>query len=89
MQSPIILPRTPSTIFLPSNPLEKHPLHEKVVLIMCHLSGNSSKTEGFRQQQQKSSNPHGQLVHESNVKDIWGDGDNIVVNGISIPFLPL
>ena len=53
MQSPIILPRTPSTRFLPSNPSKKH---EKLVLIMCHLSGNSSKTEGFRQQLHKSWN---------------------------------
>ena len=89
MQSPIILPRTPSIIFLPSNPSETHPLHEKLVLIMCHLSGNSSKTKGFQQQLQKSWNLQGELVHESNMKDIWGDGYNIVVNGISIPFLPL
>ena len=79
----------PPTNTISNIPSQQHPLHKKVVLIMCHLSGNSSKTEGFRQQQPKSLNPHGQLVHESNVKDIWGDGDNIVVNGISIPFLPL
>ena len=70
MQSPIILPRTTSTIFLPSNPSEKHPLHEKLVPIMCHLSGNSSKTEGFRQQQQKSWNLHLELLGESIMRDI-------------------
>lgn len=89
MQSPILLPQTPSTLILPSNPLEKHPLHEKLVLVVCHLSGNSSKTEDFRQQLWKSWNQHGEQAHESNMKGIWKDGDNIVINGISIPFLPL
>lgn len=89
MQSPIILPRTTSTLFLPSNPSEKHALHEKLVLLMCHLSGNSSKTEDFRQQLQKSSKQHGEQRRESNMKDTWKNGDIIVVNGISIPLLPL
>ncbi len=43
IQAPVILPTKASTLFLPSNPSKKHPLHEKLVLIKCHLSGNSSK----------------------------------------------
>ena len=85
-QTPVILPRKTSTLFLPSNPLEKHPLHDKLILLMCHLSGNIVKTDAFRQQLLKHSKQHGEQVRENNMRDTWKSGDSIVVHGMWIPF---
>jgi len=68
-QAPLILPRKTAILFLPSDPSKKHPLHDKLILLMCHLSGNSSKTEAFRQQLLKSSKQHGEQVRENNMMD--------------------
>ena len=72
--------------FAPSKQSITRPLHDKLILLMCHLSGNSSKTEAFRQQQLKSSKQHGEQVRENNMRDTWKNGDSIAVNGIWIPF---
>ena len=63
------------------------PLHEKMVLIMYQLSGNSSKTEAFRKQLLMFWTQHGERVRENNMIDTWEKADSIAVNGISITFL--
>ena len=45
----IILPNKKTTLILPSNPEETHPLHPHLKLTICHLSGNLSKIKGFWQ----------------------------------------
>ena len=50
VQAPVVLPATERTLYLPSHSNEKHQLHQKPSLLMCHLSGNNSKTEAFLQQ---------------------------------------
>ena len=58
---PIILPRKTRTLFLPEQPQEIHPLHKKLELLACHLSGTSCLTKEFQKKlQNSSSNPGGQ-----------------------------
>ncbi|XP_028412548.1 uncharacterized protein LOC114535439 [Dendronephthya gigantea] len=59
IQRPVVLPSNNLTLYLPSNPDERHPLHHKMTLLMCHLSGNNLKTEGFLQQLPTSWKPPG------------------------------
>ena len=51
---PLILPRKDNTLYLPAHPQLLHPLHKKLQLLVCHLSGISSKAEAFRLELQKS-----------------------------------
>ena len=89
IQSPIQLPRDRDTLFLPSNPQELHPLHKKLCLILCHLSGDTSMAKAFRQQLLKSwNNPGGQAL-ESNMLLTFRNGSATVVQGVLIPFVPL
>ena len=89
IQPPIQLPRNRDTLFLPSNPQEPHPLHKKLCLILCHLSGDTSIAKAFRQQLPKSwKNPGGQAL-ESNMLLTFRNGNATVVQGVLIPFVPL
>ena len=47
IQLPVQLPKDRDTLFLPSNPQELHPLHKKLCLILCHLSGDTSMAKAF------------------------------------------
>jgi len=61
IQLPVQLPKNSDTLFSPSNPQELHPLHKKLCLILCHLSGDTSMAKAFRQQLPPSwNNPGGQ-----------------------------
>ena len=59
VQPPVMLPKSETTLFLPSNPQERHPLHQSMSLVLCHLSGDTLKAEAFRKQLQKSWRHHG------------------------------
>ena len=47
-QKPLVLPKKKHTLFLPQQPELVHPLHQKLTLLICHLSGNHLKAEAFR-----------------------------------------
>ena len=86
---PIILPRKTRTLFLPAQPQEIHPLHTKLELLACHLSGTSCLTEEFQKKLQNlSSNPGGQ-GHRSNIELTLKDGKCSVLQGKLIPFVVL
>ena len=65
IQLPVQLPKNNDTLFLPSNPQELHPLHKKLCLILCHLSGDTSMAKAFRQQLPPSWNNPGGQAQES------------------------
>ena len=48
VQEPLVLPRKKHTLFLPQQPDLVHPLHQKLTLLICHLSGNHLKAEAFQ-----------------------------------------
>ena len=86
---PIILPRKTRTLFLPAQPQEIHPLHTKLELLACHLSGTSCLTKEFQKKLQNlSPNPGGQ-GHRSNIELTLKDGKCSVLQGKLIPFVVL
>lgn len=89
IQPPVQLPKDRDTLFLPSSPQEPHPLHKKLCLILCHLSGDTSTAKAFRQQLPQSWNTPGGQALESNMLLTLRNGDATVVQGALIPFVPL
>ena len=47
VQKPLVLPKKKHTLFLPQQPDLVHPLHQKLTLLICHLSGNHLQTRGL------------------------------------------
>ena len=43
VQQHLIIDPSPTNLFLPNHPEEKHPLHQKLTLIICLLSGRVTK----------------------------------------------
>ena len=89
IQPPVQLPKNSDTLFLPSNPQELHPLHKKLCLILCHLSGDTSMAKAFRQQLPPSWNNPGGQARESNMLLTFKNGDATAVQGTLIHFIPL
>ena len=86
---PIILPRKTRTLFLPAQPEEIHPLHKKLELLACHLTGTSCLTKEFQKKlQNSSSNPGGQ-GHRNSIELTLKDGNYSVLQGKLIPFVVL
>ena len=83
---PLILPRKEDTLYLPAHPQLLHPLHKKLQLLVCHLSGISSRAEEFRLALQRSSCNLGELVHKNSTTLTTRDGECSVVRGVLIPF---
>ena len=89
VQPPVMLPKSETTLFRPSNLQERHPLHQSLSLVLCHLSGDTLKAEAFRQQLQQSWRHHGSQEQGSSTQATWQSGNYTVVRGILIPFVPL
>ena len=85
-QKTIVLTNMEDMLFLPSNPTEKHSLHEWLSLVLCHLSGNNWKAEVFRQRLQKSLRSPGDLAPKNSTQATCQDGNYIVVKGTLNPF---
>jgi len=64
---PITLPKGPRTLSLPSNQERLHPLHKKLTLLACKLSGIPSQQEAFRRKLPKSFSNAGQGVHKNSI----------------------
>jgi len=80
-------------ILKPSNSLlqhvyhrEPHPLHQKLRLMVCPLSGIPSENMIFLQKSQISSWPHGERAHKNIIRHTLRNGWNFVVRGTSITF---
>ena len=89
IQPPVQFPKDGMTLFLPSEPKEHHPLHKRFTLILCHLSGDTSKTKAFQQQLPQSSRGHGDQVLESSMLLTFKSGSATALQGALIPFIPL
>ena len=64
---PITLPKGPRTLSLPSNQERLHPLHKKLTLLACKLSGIPSQQEAFRKKLPKSFSNPGEGVHKNSI----------------------
>ena len=49
-QIPVVLPNKENTLYMPSKPELIHPLYPKLTLLMCHISGDPMKIEGFQKE---------------------------------------
>ena len=83
---PLILPRKEDALYLPAQPQLLHPLHKKLLLLVCYLPGISSQAEKFRLALQRSSCNPGKRVHKSSTTLTSIDGDCSVVQGVLISF---
>ena len=74
---PICLPREKHTLWLPAEPQRIHPLHNQLRLVLCHLSGNVCKLQGFRKRLQTSYNDqfakHAASTCHANSFSAWKD----------------
>ena len=64
---PVVLPKEPKTLILPSNQNRLHPLHKTLTFLACRLSGILSQQEAFRKKLPKSYSSLGEKVHKNNI----------------------
>lgn len=68
---------------------EEHLIMWHTELMACQLSGDISKNEAYLQQLRTSSWRHGDWVLNNNTDFISTDAYNYVVDGTSVPLIPL
>ena len=66
-----------------------HPLHQRLQLMVCKLSGDPCKCLRLRQTLSKSSCICGRTAHRSSIKCILTNGCNFAVKGHMIHCIPL
>ena len=89
MQEPVQLPKGKKILKQPSQPDLVHPLHQKLVLLLCHASGDYSKTMVFQAKLPNWSGNHGEKAPGSSITLISNDVNFIVVKGKLIQYLHL
>ena len=85
IEFPLILPKSKRLLSQPTLG-ELHPLCNKLYLVCCRLSGNSTKIEDFHQKFVKFSSSLGGDRHLSSTSQACRDGFVFVHNGQRIPF---
>ena len=86
---PIILSARRNLLNLPSNPVAMHPLHKRLRLLVCAVSGKRSLTEGFQNKPQTSSWGRGEIQHAQHTHITSRNGDCMLSNGKWIYFVHL
>ncbi|CAG2235701.1 unnamed protein product [Mytilus edulis] len=72
--NPIVLPKNKKILNLPHDPQSVHPLHKKMKLIACLVSGVASENEDFLKKQPTYSCRLGNQVQRNSTKCISGNG---------------
>lgn len=86
IQTPVVLPNRENTIYMPSKPDLIHPLHPKLTLLMCQISGDPLKIKAFQKELYRSSCHRGEKVRKDNMYLTSINGVGTVVQGKWIPF---
>ena len=86
---PIFISARRDLLRLPYDPQRLHSLHHKLELLACHVSGKPLAAKEFQQGLRISSRNPGGTPPRNSTRHICRNGRNIVINGTSIPFLPL
>ena len=84
-QEPIILPRGKKVLQLPYNPNVIHPLHHKLTLMACKLSGCHYKLKDFQNKLLKSSCHYGENQQRNSTGPTLPEGISFQLNGLVIP----
>ena len=82
---PHLLPKRENLLTLPGT-RKIHPLHKKMTLMACRLSGKLSRVEKFLKEQPTSLWPLGDMGHRSNTQPTLKDGFSTVIKGKLINF---
>lgn len=85
---PVLLPRGQRILQLPSSS-EFHPLHRKLQMMACVLSGKPTKPKDFREKRWRSCAPHGEIPLSDNTLRTCLSGTVFAVNGVTIPCLQM
>ena len=89
VEEPLVLSKKKHNLFLPQQLDLLHPLHQKLTLLICHLSGNHLKAEGFRNRLPHSSCSPGERAPSNNINHSSLNGNSTVVKGRLILFQQL
>ena len=76
-------------LYLPQHPQVVHPLHKKRFLLAMLLSGTPSRVLDYHRQLPPSSRNPGDLAQGCSMTPFYEDSRGFVLNGKSIPCLPL
>lgn len=71
---PVLIPPLQKLLYLPYNLQKIHPLHQKMLLLACHLSGDVCKTKIFQQRLPNISSNHGEQPHRNSTTPISNSG---------------
>lgn len=85
-QRPVALPKAKDLLSLPNQPNEIHPMYPKLRLLICHLSGITSKSRDFQRQFCRSSKTLGEPGLKSSTPATLRYGYATVVKGTLISF---
>ncbi|XP_072039807.1 uncharacterized protein [Amphiura filiformis] len=80
VEEPIILPRTKNLLVQPVSNV-CHPLHNKLVLLACRLSGDAMKIKDFQKKLRTLSPLHGESPLRNNIKYTLTNGWSFVTGG--------
>ena len=89
IQHPRVIAPCRDLLYLPQHPQEVHPLHKKLSLLAVLLSGMPSRVSAYHRQLPPSSRNPGDLAPGCSMTPFYADGRGFVLNGKSIPCLPL
>ena len=85
IEHPYILPVDPELLSLPGT-MRRHPLSNKLILMVCRLSGDLSKVKMFQNGLQTSLCAHGDMVPRNSTQCILRNGLTTAVKGKLIVF---
>ena len=85
----LVLPKKKHRLFLPQQPDLVHPLHQKLTLLMCHLSGKSLEGRGLLKLTTSLTLQSWRKGTKQQHKPFITYGNNTVVKGRLIPFQQL
>lgn len=86
IKEPLVIPSRKITLILPQDPKAAHPLFKQMLLLLCHLSGNTYKAKEFLHQLPTLSCIRDVPVQGCSTDPTSRNGLNIVVIGKLIQF---
>lgn len=85
---PRIIPKSVKLLTIPGTD-KVHPLHKKLVLLACRVSGKSLNNKKFQKNLSALSCVPGVSLHRNNILPLLNDGFLSVVKGKQVPFIHL
>jgi len=87
IHQPVLLPKGKRTLLLQHLPDQPHPLHRRLQLMACRLSGNPMKNKVFMETLCESFSRPGEIQLKDNTVATCRSGVNFVLKGVKIPYM--